>query len=311
LRSLTLAAAAWIAFASPAIAQSGGGAPKSSIGEIEKLRQKMGAAAQRDSGAAATTAAPVLTDPIRLVPIRPVRVPGASFALGDTLESVVTRLNLSPDAGSAAAPGQRVFAGDVRYFSQDAHGTFTFTERWLSRVQIKTGPMTEAVRRYVVDEFLRQGYRHACGSFDAHRVDCSWTGRTLVEMKMDSTGVDVEVTLPEVSMQPAATATATVLPETLSITRAVSTGRPAPVPLSSVPPLYPDAARASLAQGVVDVLALVDETGFVIDARVAKGIPELNDAALKAVKNWRFEPYRDGDRPVRFWVTIPVRFASP
>jgi TonB family protein len=200
-----------------------------------------------------------------------------------------------------------VFAGDFRYFGQDGHGKLHFTERWLSRAEIQTGPLNQTVRRYIVDEFLRQGYRRACTRFDADMVDCDWTGRTMVKMQLDSAGVIVDITLPDepVATPPAAT---TILPETLSITRNTATGRNAAVPLSRVAPEYPPGARDGMVQGVVDVLALVDESGQVIDARVGRGVPELNDAALTAVRNWRFEPYADQGRAVRFWVTVPVRF---
>jgi TonB family protein len=272
--------------------------------DIQKIRKQMGSGSA-DSGASSATSAAV-----RLVPIRPVRIPGATFALGDTLEGLVFRYNLSPDAGSAAGPNERVFAGDFRYFGQDAHGKLHFNERWLSRAEIQTGPLTSAVRRYIVDEFLRQGYRRACTKFEERMVDCDWTGRTVVKMQLDSAGVIVDVTLPDepVAVAAAPPATSTVLPETLSITRSSSTGRTAPVPLTKAAPAYPAAARDGMVQGVVEVLALVDESGQVIDARVGRGVPELNDAALTAVRNWRFQPYADQGRAVRFWVTVPVRF---
>ena len=39
------------------------------------------------------------------------------------------------------------------------------------------------------------------------------------------------------------------------------------------------------------------------------GHPDLDLAAMEAVKQWRFEPAKQGNRPVAVWVMLPVRFA--
>lgn len=300
-----------IADPSPVIAQGGGAPPpKPGISEIEKLRQKMGVTPPGDSAATAPR-----TASIRLVPVRPVRVPGATFSLGDTLESLVFRFNLSPDASAATGPSERVFAGDIRYFSQDAHGKFHFTERWLSRVEIQTGSLTEAVRRFIVDEFLRQGYRRSCGSFDARKVDCDWTGRTLVMMHMDSSGVDVDITLPddpsamrEVPAVDEGNGAVATAGETLAV--APRPGRRQAIALTRVAPEYPSSAREANVSGTVVVLARVDETGAVVQSQVERSDSGMLDqAALDAVRAWRFVPHSDQGRAVSFWVEVPVKFA--
>lgn len=312
----------WVALAcatlvSPAAGQGGGSTPaKPGILDIEKIRKQMAEPPAADSGRSSTPAA------IRLVPIRPVRIPGASFALGDTLENLVNRLTLNPDAGGAAGARDRVFAGNVRYFGQDAQARLHFVERWLSRAEIQTGPLTDAVRRYIVDEFMRQGYRRSCTRFDPRMVDCDWTGRTFVKMQLDSAGVIVDITLPDdpalMRALPPLEETATVAstdgtpipatdaaptnPETLSVAQANPLSRPAPE--------YPAMAREANVDGTVHVLAFVDESGAVQKTRVVRSDSQmLNDAALAAVRQWKFAPQTRGGRTVSFWVEVPVKFS--
>src|ERR1019366_4434787 len=58
---------------------------------------------------------------------------------------------------------------------------------------------------------------------------------------------------------------------------------------SKVGPLYPDLARRMNITGVVKVLITVSANGSVKDAKLVGGHPVLANAALDAVKKWRFE----------------------
>jgi TonB family protein len=58
---------------------------------------------------------------------------------------------------------------------------------------------------------------------------------------------------------------------------------------SKVAPLYPDLARRMNITGVVKVLITVSANGSVKDAKLVGGHPVLANAALDAVKKWRFE----------------------
>ncbi len=59
---------------------------------------------------------------------------------------------------------------------------------------------------------------------------------------------------------------------------------------TKVPPVYPDLARKMNITGVVKVQVVVAPNGTVKDAKVVGGHPVLANAALEAVKKWRFEP---------------------
>lgn len=71
---------------------------------------------------------------------------------------------------------------------------------------------------------------------------------------------------------------------------------------------YPADAVKSHHEGVAMVLAHVDASGQVAEARLDKtsGFPELDQAALSSVKAWSFNPATHDGRPVDEWVTLPV-----
>ncbi len=76
-------------------------------------------------------------------------------------------------------------------------------------------------------------------------------------------------------------------------------------------PRYPMLARSRGEEGVVFVSAEVLANGKVGGLRIKKtsGYRLLDQSALEAVKNWKFEPARRMGIPVAVWVEIPVRFA--
>jgi TonB family protein len=82
-----------------------------------------------------------------------------------------------------------------------------------------------------------------------------------------------------------------------------------PEAVTKVPPMYPDDARESKVQGVVVVQALVIEDGSVADCRIVSSIPLLDEAAIAAVRQWRFKPALTAGKPVAVWVAVPIRFS--
>ena len=56
-------------------------------------------------------------------------------------------------------------------------------------------------------------------------------------------------------------------------------------------PDYPEDAHKAGIQGKVVIEATTDKEGKVVDARVIDGHPLLNQAALKAIRQWEYEPY--------------------
>jgi TonB family protein len=77
-----------------------------------------------------------------------------------------------------------------------------------------------------------------------------------------------------------------------------------PVKLFDVKPAYPKAARDAGIAGNVVLQITVSADGAVTDARILRGIPELNDAALQAVRQWRYD-MSTMNGPVTLIVTVP------
>ena len=57
-----------------------------------------------------------------------------------------------------------------------------------------------------------------------------------------------------------------------------------------VRPPYPENARQARVEGRVVLDLVVDAQGAVQDVERVAGIPLLDEASLKAVRQWRFEP---------------------
>jgi TonB family protein len=77
-----------------------------------------------------------------------------------------------------------------------------------------------------------------------------------------------------------------------------------PVKLFDVKPTYPKQARDAGIAGNVVLQITVGTDGAVTDARILRGIPELNDAALQAVRQWRYD-MSTMSGPVTLIVTVP------
>jgi TonB family protein len=73
--------------------------------------------------------------------------------------------------------------------------------------------------------------------------------------------------------------------------------------------VYPPAAKKAGVAGDVVLRLLVGKTGSVEDVEVLKGLPEgLTDAAVEAVRRWKFEPGRVDGRPEAVLFTMTVHF---
>lgn len=77
------------------------------------------------------------------------------------------------------------------------------------------------------------------------------------------------------------------------------------------PPDYPLAMREQGIAGVVWLRVWVDGEGRPGEVRLARGSGYrlLDDAAMRAVRDWRFVPARSGDQAIASWVEFPIRFA--
>lgn len=83
-----------------------------------------------------------------------------------------------------------------------------------------------------------------------------------------------------------------------------------PVPKSPINPVYPEIAQEAGIEGTVIVQAFINDKGKVEETIVLKGVPNtgLDEAAAEAIRNTRFKPAKQRDRPVGVWISIPVHF---
>ena len=84
-----------------------------------------------------------------------------------------------------------------------------------------------------------------------------------------------------------------------------------PRKIRDVRPVYPAIAKANGVSGVVIIEAVIDEAGAVRDARVLRSIPNLDQAALDAVLQWRYTPTILNGVPTAITMTVTVNFQLP
>jgi TonB family protein len=84
---------------------------------------------------------------------------------------------------------------------------------------------------------------------------------------------------------------------------------PMPERITNVAPDYPLVAKNGHVQGDVDVEVIIGTSGNVENARVVKSIPQLDRAALDAVKRWRYKPTVVNGVAVSIRTRVRVSFA--
>ena len=82
----------------------------------------------------------------------------------------------------------------------------------------------------------------------------------------------------------------------------------APQKVVNVAPVYPQEAQDAGVQGVVIIEAKIGADGSVAEAWVVRSIPMLDQAALDAVRQWRYSPTLLNGAPVPVIMTTTVNF---
>ena len=88
----------------------------------------------------------------------------------------------------------------------------------------------------------------------------------------------------------------------------VSSGVMAGNLLEKVSPQYPAIARTARIEGTVILQATIARDGTIQNLRVVSGPPLLQQAALDAVRSWRYKPYVLNGEPVAVETTVNVVF---
>jgi len=88
----------------------------------------------------------------------------------------------------------------------------------------------------------------------------------------------------------------------------VSQGVTAGLVIKKVNPTYPPLARTARVQGSVVLAAVIGKDGSIQNLHVLSGHPLLTQAALEAVKQWRYKPYILNGEPVEVDTQVTVNF---
>jgi len=75
-----------------------------------------------------------------------------------------------------------------------------------------------------------------------------------------------------------------------------------------VEPEYPELAKRARVQGMVLLKVTVDEQGNVADIELVRGHPLLTQAAIDAVRQWKYSPTILNNEPVPVIATVTVNF---
>jgi TonB family protein len=85
-------------------------------------------------------------------------------------------------------------------------------------------------------------------------------------------------------------------------------GIQAPRKVVDVAPRYPALARESHVEGIVILDVIIDATGNVTSTHVLKSVALLDQAAVDAVKLWKFTPARLNGEAIPIVMTVTVAF---
>jgi protein TonB len=75
-----------------------------------------------------------------------------------------------------------------------------------------------------------------------------------------------------------------------------------------VQPVYPPLARQARIQGKVLLQAVISKDGSIENLRLINGHPMLTQAAMDAVKQWKYKPYLLNGEPVEVETQVEVNF---
>ena len=91
----------------------------------------------------------------------------------------------------------------------------------------------------------------------------------------------------------------------------VGSGVRPPTVVQRVPPAYPPEARTARVEGIVVLEATISTTGEVSDVEVLRSVPLLDEAAVAAVRQWRYEPTLVDGVAVPVLMMVSVNFMLP
>jgi len=90
---------------------------------------------------------------------------------------------------------------------------------------------------------------------------------------------------------------------------AISSGVATGMLIRQTAPVYPTIAKAAGVSGTVVLHATIAKNGTIKDLQVVSGSPMLQQAAIDAVRTWRYKPYKLSNEPIEVETAINVVFS--
>lgn len=145
--------------------------------------------------------------------------------------------------------------------------------------------------------FVYRDYAHFGKKYFPHALEVVSHGRSVVDAQVEDLAFD-ESPVEELLVPPRGAAE--------------SEGCRNPTPgrlIDGVAPEYPTLARSQGRSGTVTISAMVGKDGKVHDPVVIQTAgKDFDNAAMAAVSNWRFTPFKCGNNPINSEIEIPVSF---
>jgi periplasmic protein TonB len=91
----------------------------------------------------------------------------------------------------------------------------------------------------------------------------------------------------------------------ITISAGVATG----LLIQGNPAIYPPIAKSARVSGTVELEVTISKIGTIKDLHVVSGPVMLRQAAVDAVRTWRYKPYRLNNKPIESQSTIYVAFS--
>ncbi len=99
-----------------------------------------------------------------------------------------------------------------------------------------------------------------------------------------------------------------VVKAALSKPLAISSGVATGMLIQKTPPIYPAIAKSARVAGTVQLHAVIAKNGTIKDLQLVSGPEMLRQAAIDAVRTWRYRPYKLDNQPTEVETTVNVVF---
>jgi TonB family protein len=176
---------------------------------------------------------------------------------------------------------------------------------------VSTPAVSKTMTIQAVEPEKKAAHKEAVSTVEQPEPMMIASGRSVRGHKTDEG--DDTAAAPQLSV-PAQIEVPLALPGTSSVpklTAEVAKVRSGGVIIRQISPIYPSNARAMGLQGQVELQIRVNKDGSVDNIKRVSGNPILANAAMDAVRRWRYEPYKIDGQPIEMDTNIKLNFNLP